>query len=247
MSTSYRGINYWPLDVNFYESNAIELSEAQYGIKADTAICKLLCKIFKEGYYIYWGEEQLAIFTRKLGGEVNTRDMHGIINILLEKDFFDKESYEKYHILTSAEIQRIWLEATYRRKRDLSELPYLLNVPSKKAKNDGNIPESADIFDKSANISQQSKAEHSKKEEEEDTASPLIQIPEYARNTQTHNVTGLLESLRQHRVTNAKEINAILQLSDYGKKETQVWVTLSSTNWSKIESPGKYIISTLKR
>ena len=56
MSTTYLIVEYIPLTVNFFDRDAIELAEAKYGIKVDGAVCKLLCKIFKEGYYIPWGE-----------------------------------------------------------------------------------------------------------------------------------------------------------------------------------------------
>ena len=65
------------------------------------AVCKLLSKIFKDGYYIPWGEEQSLIFARKLGGELSGKEMDGIIQILLDKGFIDKESYDKFQILTS--------------------------------------------------------------------------------------------------------------------------------------------------
>lgn len=65
MSTTYLSVDYFPLTVNFFDRDAIELAEAKYGIRVDGAVCKLLCKIFKEGYYIPWGEEQSLIFARK--------------------------------------------------------------------------------------------------------------------------------------------------------------------------------------
>ena len=102
MSTTYLSVDYFPLTVNFFDRDAIELAEAKYGIRVDGAVCKLLCKIFKEGYYIPWGEEQSLIFARKLGGELKGKEIDGIIQILLDKGFFDKESYEKFQILSSS-------------------------------------------------------------------------------------------------------------------------------------------------
>ncbi len=257
MSTTYLSVDYFPLTVNFFDRDAIELAEAKYGIRVDGAVCKLLCKIFKEGYYIPWGEEQSLIFARKLGGELSGKEMDGIIRILLDKGFFDKESYEKFQILTSVKIQRIWIDATCRRKRNLEDLPYLLINDIKKQEKESNAdnasaqselkPENENISPEIADISGQSKGEQSKAGEEEDnTALPSIEIPGYAYNKSTHNVKGLLDSLAQHGVTNKKEVTAILKLSDYGKKGTQIWITLSTTKWGKIDNPGRYIISTLR-
>ena len=138
MSTTYLSVDYFPLTVNFFDRDAIELAEAKYGIRVDGAVCKLLCKIFKEGYYIPWGEEQSLIFARKLGGEPKGKEIDGIIQILLDKGFFDKESYEKFQILTSLEIQHIWIDATCRRKRKLEDLPYLLVNDTQKQEKENN-------------------------------------------------------------------------------------------------------------
>ena len=138
MSTTYLSVDYFPLTVNFFDRDAIELAEAKYGIRVDGAVCKLLCKIFKEGYYIPWGEEQSLIFARKLGGELKGKEIDGIIQILLDKGFFDKESYEKFQILTSLEIQHTWIDATCRRKRKLEDLPYLLVNDTQKQEKENN-------------------------------------------------------------------------------------------------------------
>lgn len=81
--------------------------------------------------------------------------------------------------------------------------------------------------------------------EEEETDDTSFEIPGYAYNQATHNMNGLIESLERHKVTNLKERQTILQLSDYGRKGTQVWKLLSNTSWSKIGAPGKYIIAAL--
>lgn len=261
MSTTYLSVDYFPLTVNFFDRDAIELAEAKYGIRVDGAVCKLLCKIFKEGYYIPWGEEQSLIFARKLGGELKRkRDRRNHSNFGLTKDSLTKKSYEKFQILTSLEIQHIWIDATCRRKRKLEDLPYLLVNDTQKQEKENNTKdannssvqgelklENENISPEIADISGQSKGEKRKAEEEEDnTASPSLEIPGYAYNKSTHNVKGLLDSLAQHGVTNKKEITAILKLSDYGKKGTQIWITLSTTKWGKIDNPGRYIISTLR-
>lgn len=253
MSTTYLSVDYFPFKVNFFDKDAVELAEAKYGIRVDGAICKLLCKIFKEGYYIPWGEEQSLIFARKLGGELSGKQMNDVIEILVAKGFFNEGSYRAFGILTSEEIQQVWLEATSRRKRNLEELPFLLiDKEKKKQEKDKKGEQSVDNSTENADNSEQSKEKHSKAEESiagsegEDSASPALVIPDYAQNTQTHNVTGLLNNLFNLGVNNRKELDAILKLSDYGRKNTQVWLTLASTKWTKIENPGRYLISVLR-
>ena len=127
MAMIYNSIPYFPTQVSFFEEVAMELIEARYGMKAETAVMKLVCKIYKEnGYYMVWNEEQCTLFTNKVGREIAKEEMQGIVETLMEKGFFDKETYKEHGILTSVEIQRVWLEATKRRKRDLASLPYML-------------------------------------------------------------------------------------------------------------------------
>lgn len=267
MATEYNGINYFPLLTGFFHSDTMELLTAVFGIKGPHAVIMLLCKIYTDGYYIQWGKEQCMIFARKLGLEYTKETMAEIINLLVEKNFFDRETYEKQQILTSQEIQRVWMEATNRRKRDLAKLPYLL-IKLTSGKNDNINPENVDNMStqmklqlKNADIFEQSKAEYSiadkrkelppssppgEKEGDEDKNLVLPLPPEYALNTKTHNYYGLLETLKLHKVESITEIKAILRLSNYGEKGTTIWKLLAKTNWGKIEAPGKYIIKVLR-
>ena len=126
MAIAYDGINYFPVGVNFMEENAMEVIEAKYGIKGSAIVLKLLCKIYKEGYFIRWDEEQCLIFAYKVEREVQTGEVQGIIVILFIKGILDRSSCQENGILTSENIQKVWMEATKRRKRELSELPYLM-------------------------------------------------------------------------------------------------------------------------
>jgi len=138
MAMTYGGIQYYPVSVVLFDEIPMGLAEARFGMKGTAAVMKLLCKIYKEnGYYLPWGEEQCTLFTNKAGKEINEEEMQGIVDILVEKGFFDKESYEKCSVLTSVEIQKVWLEATKRRKRgEIASLPYIL-VKTEEDKKDG--------------------------------------------------------------------------------------------------------------
>lgn len=254
MSMINKGIPYFPTPANFFDEEIMELLEAKFGILSSYIVMRLLCKIYKEGYYISWGKEQSLIFVRKVGGGIKEEVMEKIIELLLEKEFFNKDIYEKYGVLTSEQIQKVWLEATVRRKIDFSKLPYLLEVRSGNGKQKGGTnKKDADIFKADAevnpeneDISGQTKPNQNKlSSEEEETSNASFEIPGYAYNQTTHNVTGLLESLERHKVTDLKEKQAIMKLSDYGRKGTQIWRLFSNTTWGKIGAPGKYIIAAL--
>ena len=302
MAIAYDGINYFPVGVNFMEENAMEVIEAKYGIKGSAIVLKLLCKIYKEGYFIRWDEEQCLIFANKAGREVQAAEVQGIIEILFIKGIMDKNSYLENGILTSENIQKVWMEATKRRKRELSELPYLMVKTEKEKENDkpekesgkpdnastqqeierpkplkegkvavgtgdvavspGNVVHDVAVNAKNACNSGQSKVKKSRakenkelppsappkgKEKEWEEVSAPLPIPGYAFNTMTHNYPGLTDTLKRLGITEAGEVNAILRLSDYGRKGTTVWRLIANTCWSDIGAKGRYLIAALNR
>ena len=68
MNMINKGIPYFPTPANFFDEEVMELLEAKFGVLASYIVMRLLCKIYKEGYYISWGKEQNLIFVRKVGG-----------------------------------------------------------------------------------------------------------------------------------------------------------------------------------
>ena len=273
MAIAYDGINYFPVGVNFMEENAMEVIEAKYGIKGPAIVLKLLCKIYKEGYFIRWDEEQCLIFANKAGREVQVAEVQGIIEILFIKGILDRNSYLENGILTSANIQKVWMEATKRRKRDLKALPYLLVKDLTQQEdealegenvtvNPGNVVHDVAVNAKNACNSGQSKVKKSRakenkelppsappegKEEERKEDSASLPIPGYAFNTMTHNYLGLTDTLKRLGINEVSEVNAILRLSDYGRKGTTVWRLIANTCWSDIGAKGRYLIAALNK
>ena len=273
MAIAYDGINYFPMGVNFMEENAMEVIEAKYGIKGAAIVLKLLCKIYKEGYFIRWDEEQCLIFANKAGREVQVAEVQGIIEILFIKGILDRNSYLENGILTSANIQKVWMEATKRRKRDLKALSYLLvkNLTLQEDEapegenvtvNPGNVVHDVAVNAKNACNSGQSKVKENKaeenkefppsappegKEEERKEDSASLPIPGYAFNTMTHNYPGLTDTLKRLGINEVSEVNAILRLSDYGRKGTTVWRLIANTCWSDIGAKGRYLIAALNK
>ena len=249
---NYGGIMYFPLNVNFFDDAPIELVEAKCGLAGITAVIKLLCKMYKEkGYYLLWDKEQCTLFAHKTG--IEETNMEKIICILIDKGFFDRKYYEEQYVLTSATIQRVWLEATKRRKRDLNTLPYLLESCIQDEEN--SIPnkeycmQPANISSQNADISEQSKVKQIKAETEEGSSDEhsLLPVPGYAYNKKTHNLEGLMLELQQLHIVDRNEINAILRLSDYGRLGGYVFKIISSTRWSAVLAKGKYVIAALRK
>ena len=258
MAIAYDGINYFPVGVNFMEENAMEVIEAKYGIKGSAIVLKLMCKIYKEGYYIRWDEEQCLIFANKAGREVQAEEVQGIIEILFTKGILDRNSYQENGILTSESIQKVWMEATKRRKRELSELPYLMVKPEKENGKADTPPalqeiQQPELFKKEKtpvnpkNVVHHVAVDAKREGEERKGDSAYLPIPGYAFNTMTHNYSGLMDTLKRLSITDTGEVNSILRLSDYGRKGTTVWKLIANTCWSDIGAKGRYLIAALNK
>lgn len=275
---SYGGIQYYPISVVLFDEIYMGLIEAKFGMKGIAIAMKLLCKIYKEnGYYLQWGEEQCTLFANKAGKDVNEEEMQGIVDILVEKGFFDKENYEKHRVLTSIEIQKVWLEATKRRKGgEIASLPYIL-VKTEDEKGDRgdkggketdcmqntqNCIQDAAGTTENADNSGQSIVEYSRVEESRELP-PLtppkgkdvgvwrkfsfIEFPGYVYNKNTHNLECLLLSLDELHIKDPDDIKAILKLSDYGRLGNEIWRIIHNTKWTVVNNNGKYLIAALSK
>ena len=261
MAMNCTGVLYFTIAISLLEGVATELIEARFGLKGVAAFIKLLGKIYKEeGYYLVWNKEQCMLFAHKLGNELSDEEMQEIVELLIAKDIFDRKMYEEHQVLTSVHIQKVWLEATKRRKRDLTPLPYFL-METKVPKNGKEENEVQDVLFPPENAcnSEQSKEKQSKEKENtppltpqgenggEGTEGSSFGIPGYAYNKNTHNLECLLLALDGLHINDPNDTKAILKLSDYGRLGNEVWKIIHATKWSIVNSKGKYLIGALNK
>lgn len=98
----------------------IEELQLRFGHIAVTFFVRIQDQIYgKEGYYFEANaedEQSWGFSLRKMMFETKERyKLRGILHFLIDKDFFDKQSYEEKKILTSVHIQRFYFWATKRR------------------------------------------------------------------------------------------------------------------------------------
>lgn len=119
-----QGLDYFPLNTDFFEDDKIVPVTGEFGLKGEIVAIKLLCAIYRNGYFIEWNERLRLKFLRDLPGvSIGLLDM--IISRLVQWGFFDESLFNSVGILTSKGIQRRYFEITNRRLMD-RELPYLL-------------------------------------------------------------------------------------------------------------------------
>ena len=123
------GLNYFPLDVDYFDDDKVALVSAELGTPAELIFLRLLCKIYKNGYYCEWSEDTKLIMARKLGAS-NCLEEAGyiqkVVDALLKRDLFDMETYKTSNVLTSKAIQKRFKEATVKRKNQNLDRPYWL-------------------------------------------------------------------------------------------------------------------------
>lgn len=96
-----KGLDFFPLDVTIDDN--LELVEAECGLEGFAIVIKLWQKIYANGYYVDWKEENALLFSRRINSELTT--VSSVINACFKRDLFNKFMYEKYSILTSKGIQ----------------------------------------------------------------------------------------------------------------------------------------------
>lgn len=106
------GVDYFPLDTVL--DTKFELIEAEYGLTGFAVVVKLLQKIYREhGYYCEWTDEVALLFSKQVNEGCNV--VSEIVSASVRRGIFDKDLFDKYHILTSNGIQKRYFEAVSRR------------------------------------------------------------------------------------------------------------------------------------
>lgn len=108
------GLDYFPLDVDFFEDDKIQLIEAEFGMKGICVAIRLLCKVYKNGYFYQWGGDECLLLSKQIGDGIVPNLVEEIVKGLVRRSFFDKGVFDSFRILTSRGIQRRYLEAAGR-------------------------------------------------------------------------------------------------------------------------------------
>ncbi|MBE6038125.1 MAG: DUF4373 domain-containing protein [Anaerofustis stercorihominis] len=104
-----KGLDYFPMDVDFYDDIKLTVLTGKFGSDALAVYVYILCRIFKNWYYIEFSEDLVYSVARYTG--VDADKVEDIILTCAEKDLFDMDILEEYDVLTSRYIQSIYQEA----------------------------------------------------------------------------------------------------------------------------------------
>lgn len=110
-----QGLDYHPLDVEFYREIKVRQLNHAFGPISTVILLTLLGAVYKErGYYAEWNDD--LCFLVAVDSFSTEEVVHAVVKKALAVGLFDQECFSAYRILTSKEIQRHYLAATYKRK-----------------------------------------------------------------------------------------------------------------------------------
>lgn len=121
------GLDYFPLDVNFFSDIKCRKLLKKYGSDGITLYIYLLCRIYEDGYFIEMDEDLLFFTAESLKfDEVLVKEM---LNFMFKIGVFDEFSAKNNNILTSKSIQIRYSEIAKiaRRKKNIEKFS-LINV-----------------------------------------------------------------------------------------------------------------------
>lgn len=121
------GLDYFPFDVDFFSDEKVVCIAGEFGTKGELTIIKLLCAIYRNGYFTLWNDALKYKLKREIDGASGDL-LDKIVHTLVRRGFFDESLFISDSVLTSEGIQRRYFEATKFRQRD-RDLPYLLSIP----------------------------------------------------------------------------------------------------------------------
>ena len=120
------GVDYFPLDVVMDDS--VRLLEAEFGLTGFGILIKLYQRIYRDqGYYCAWNEEVALLFASDC--KVGCNVVSEVLSALFKRGILDRSIYEKHGVLTSAGIQRRYLEMVKRRQDVRLDPRYALLLP----------------------------------------------------------------------------------------------------------------------
>ena len=98
------GLDYFPLDVDFFEDEKIKILRARYGTDGIAVYLYLLCRIFRNGYYIKVNDDFEYILSTDL--KMSVDKARQVLTFLLSRSLFNDKLFQSDAVLTSAGIQR---------------------------------------------------------------------------------------------------------------------------------------------
>lgn len=110
------GLDYFPFDVDFFDDPKVELISSEFQTKGESITIRLMCKIYRNGYFLPWDKDQSLLFAKRVGNGTTGALVDEVVQGLIRRSFFNKGVFDSFMILTSAGIQTRYIDAKERAK-----------------------------------------------------------------------------------------------------------------------------------
>lgn len=162
-----QGLEYYPNDVDIHDDDKVALISSEFGAIGEAILWRLLCKIYRNGYYYNWGGDERLLFCRWAGGIFVPNQVDEVVNGCLRRSIFNNRVFKKFGVLTSTGIQKRYLKATTERKEiEINSEIWLLELPKTRrfVVNPPNNGVNPPINEVNPTINSQSKVKESKED-----------------------------------------------------------------------------------
>ncbi len=229
-----KGIDYRP--ENCYLDDNTRLMISAVGLNGFAIYTLLLNKIYgEEGYYVKWTSDVEALFAMQIGANKTT--VSECVKYLIARNFFDKEMYNKYKILTSLEIQTEYGRVTYKRVNQWHTPQYVYSSilstqnDSNLKQNDSNLGEKVNGNNTEKRTAEKRKSESQSNSESESISEPtpaLLLSQKLNKQLKNPNL-----KIDVNEINIDKLCNAVLE-SDFLQKANNLTVDWLVKNYDKV-------------
>lgn len=240
-----KGIDYFSFDIDFFEDEKIEPISGEFGIKGEIIVIRLLCAVYRNGYFAMWNEQTKMTLANRC--KVSSELVEQVINRLVKWGFIEKTLFDSAKVITSRGIQKRFKEATRKRKYDYATLDYWLLDEQKtisSAKNTcvGELfpPETSQSKVKESKVNISPLREEI--QEEGDFLDSILPPDDGVNRNWEH----LKRNLRDYSF-GEKDAKRIIRICNYGAIGHTIWGLLSEIRNSngKITQPTRFILKRL--
>ncbi len=110
------GVDYFPFDTDFFADRKIKRIKGEFGAKGILILLTLYCNIYREtGYYLPWDDDDCFLMADAVGCGCSPELIAQVVDRCVERSIFDSGVFNVFDVLTSAGIQRRFLNAMERR------------------------------------------------------------------------------------------------------------------------------------
>ena len=98
-----QGLEYFPMDVDIFSDEKIRIINTNYGDTGIIVMIKLLCCIYRNGYYMKWDEDEASTFA-KYDAPISIKKLDLIILEALKRNLFDAKFLKENGVLVNCSL-----------------------------------------------------------------------------------------------------------------------------------------------